>query len=121
MTRKKITALFLAGILVIGVAASAAYALPDCGMGMSAAPMRMEGCGGGSGCCGCEMETSSPLADFEKMSVVSPRGSLEIYFKETNLSKNFFQPADGPHSTDFPEEEPSPPRKLYDLYSDYRV
>ena len=120
MTRSKIIALLLAGVLVFGVAAPVAYALPDCGMGMSAAPMRMEGCGGGSGCCGCEVKNSFPEDPVRSApAVTQPLGAN--LFEEVEQPGNFLSSLGDSQPSDPGEEKSSYPEKLYDLYSDYRL
>lgn len=120
MRRGKIIALLLAGALTLSLAASSAFAFPDCGMGMNAAPMRMEGCAGGSGCCGCEVETTLPQAAFDQIAVTSSKLSPEVFFEERNHSGDSLLQSKGLPSREL-EEEPSHPGKLYDIYSDYRI
>ncbi len=121
MSAKKWAALILVFCLGFSMAPGV-YAIPECGMGVNAAPMRMEGCGGGSGCCGCEMDSALPQVDFGGDESIAPsRLSLDVYFEETIHPKNSFQLPEGPLSPDSREERSSHPSKLYDLYSDYRV
>ena len=119
MSRSKILSFFLASALVFGLAASGAYALPECGM--NPVPMRMEGCAGGSGCCGCEMGTTLPQADFGQIAVTSSKLLPEVFSEEANHSGNSLRQSKGNPSRDIGEEEPSHRSKLYDIYSDYRL
>jgi len=121
MRRGKIIALLLAGSFALGLAASGAYALPECGVGLNAAPMRMEGCAGGSGCCGCEMETTLPRAAFDQIALTPSTLSPDFFSEETNHAGNSLRQSQGLPSRDVGEEEPSHPGKLYDIYSDYRI
>ncbi len=121
MNRGRTIAFLLLCALTLSLAASGAYALPECGMGINAAPMRMEGCAGGSGCCGCEVETTLPQADFGQMAVTPSKLSPEVFFAETSRSGSSLYQPQGSSSSDLEEEEPSHRSKLYDLYSDYRI
>jgi hypothetical protein len=108
-------------VLITGLAASGVYAAPECGMGMSAMPVKMDHCGGEAGCYGCEMQAALPYPDYGKIASGPVFSLLEVNFEASKLLPEPFRAPRSLLPRDRGEEGDSPPGNLYDLYSDYRI